>query len=53
MHDAEKCLPQALNEYTMAALSCIEKKLYRLQKNAKNLQLILINMGTKYTRLLI
>jgi len=51
MHDAEKYAPQAQNEYTTAALSCIEKKLYRAQKNAENLQLMLINMGTKCTRL--
>jgi hypothetical protein len=51
MHDAQKYPPQAQNEYTMAVLSSIEKKLYRIQKKVKNLQLMLINMGTKCTRL--
>lgn len=44
MHDAEKCPPQVQNEYTMAALSSIEKKLYRVQEKMKNLQLTLINV---------
>jgi hypothetical protein len=48
-HDAEKYPPQAQNEYTMAVLSGIEKKLYRVQKKVKNLQLTLINMRTKCT----
>jgi hypothetical protein len=38
-HDVEKYPPQAQNEYTMAALSCIEKKLYKVQKNAKTCNL--------------
>jgi hypothetical protein len=51
VHDAEKYPPQAQYEYTTAALSGIEKKLYRVQKKVKNLQLTLINMRTKCTRL--
>jgi len=51
VHDAEKYPPQAQNEYTMAALSSIEKKLYRVQKKVKNLQIMLINTWTKCTRL--
>ena len=50
VHDQEKFPPQAQNEYKMAALSSIEKKLYRVQKKVKNLQLMLINMKRKCIR---
>lgn len=51
VQDAEKYPPQALNDYAMAAFSSIEKKLYRVQKKVKNLQLTLINVQTKCTTL--
>jgi hypothetical protein len=51
VQDAEKYPPQALNDYTMAAFSSIEKKLYRFRKKVKNQQLKLINVQTKCNRL--
>jgi hypothetical protein len=53
VHDKGTYPPQAQKEYTMAALSGTKKKLYRVQKTVKNLQLILINMWMKCTRLYI
>jgi hypothetical protein len=51
VHDAEKCPPQAQNEYTMVVLSGIEEKQYKVRKEVKKLQLTLINMQIKCTRL--